>query len=237
MENLRPRLTFYFYRERIEFDVELFRTVRAFGNARGYTPFMIMIATLSVIIHWRTKNRQIRIGTLVANRSTRERSVLIGYLTNTLILRIEISPEMNLDELLACTRGVTLLAFAHEELPFEYLAQTMAKEQNSEGALAFDTLLTYQRNAPQQNETLGLKFAPLEINENRVETEVIMSDVPLILRFHEMSTVLTGTVNCRIDSYNFNDMMRMRTGIDTVLRKMVSGNNRRVSVGSLVALL
>jgi non-ribosomal peptide synthetase component F len=231
-----PSASFYFCREQIEIDVDLFRKVKTFANTGVYTPFMIMVAALSVVIHCQTKNRQIRIGTLVANRGKRETGVLIGYLMNTIILRIDVSPDMTLDELLTSARRVTLNAFAHEELPFEYLAQTMEKEQNSQRALLFETLLIYQRSSQRTDETFGLKLAPLEVNDERVEPEVLMSNVPLILRLRETSTTLTGTVNYKVNNFSSTDVVRMRKRIDATLRNIVAESIRSVPVGSLIAL-
>ena len=233
----RPHANFYFSRELITFDEDLFRKMRTFAYAQAYTPFIIMVAALSVLIHFHTGQGEIRIGTLVANRSRRDTDDLIGNLTNTVILKLQISSDTTLDALMTDTRTVTLLAFAHEQIPFEYLAQTLGSEQKSRGGLLFETLLIYQRSSAQQTETHGLKFAALEISQERVEAEVVMSTSPLIFRLHESSTTLTGTVNYKSASFSSADMVSMKKALDAILKNMVGANIKRLSVGNLVSFL
>jgi amino acid adenylation domain-containing protein len=222
---------FYMCEESIDFDDDLLRKIKRLCFAEGYTPFMVLIAGLSVLVHLWTSQRDIRVGILVANRVEKGTEGVIGYLANTIVLRFKLSPQTLLKEFLNQVRNVTLMALFNQQLPFEVLAQTLESEHNSKRSTIFDVLLMYQHGSPMPHDAVGLTFASMDLKRDKLTPEPSMTTYPLILKLRETSTKLTGTVNYRVDSFDPSDMLRLKTGLEGVLRRMVSqGRNELNSV-------
>src|SRR5262249_36568198 len=84
----------------IEFGEALLTAIKAFAGKENCTPFMVLIAALSIMLYLQTGQQDIRIGTLAANRRRAETEHTIGHLTNTIILRMHASPDVTCKQFL-----------------------------------------------------------------------------------------------------------------------------------------
>ncbi|MGV9349082.1 amino acid adenylation domain-containing protein [Streptomyces spiralis] len=109
--------------DRREFTVsaELAARVAAFGQARGATSFMVLLAAFTVLVQRRTGMRDFGIGTPVAGRDHPDTESLIGFFVNTVVLRADLSGNPDFATVLARTRETVLDALHHQELPFDRL--------------------------------------------------------------------------------------------------------------------
>jgi len=113
------------------------RAVEALGQREGCTPFMALLAAFNLLL-WRiTGQRDLLVGSPVANRDRTELEGLIGVLANTLVLRTRIEPAASFRELLEQVRQVTLDAYAHQDVPFEKVVEALQPER----ALSYNPLV------------------------------------------------------------------------------------------------
>ena len=92
---------------------------------QGVTPFMLIQASLSVLLARLTGQRDISMVTPVAGRDAAELQPLIGFFLNTLLLRTQVQPDESFADLLARVREATLLALQHQHYPFEQLIEEL----------------------------------------------------------------------------------------------------------------
>jgi NRPS condensation-like uncharacterized protein len=64
----RKRIRFRSSRQPIKIDLDLYRAIKEFALRENYTPFMVFVAALNILLHLYTGEQDIRIGTLIANR-------------------------------------------------------------------------------------------------------------------------------------------------------------------------
>jgi amino acid adenylation domain-containing protein len=88
---------------------------------RGATLFMALLAAYHVLLAQRSGEADVLAGTVWAVRDRAELEPLIGDLTDTLVLRGDLSGNPSFVELLDRTRQTMLDAHAHREVPFERL--------------------------------------------------------------------------------------------------------------------
>ena len=69
----------------------------------------------------------VRVATNVANRNRPGSERLIGPLVNTVILRTNLGGDPTPREVMRRVRATTLAAFAHQDLPFEELVETLER--------------------------------------------------------------------------------------------------------------
>ncbi len=88
---------------------------------RGATLFMVLLAAYHVLLAQRDGRSDVLAGTVWAMRGRTELEPLIGDLTDTLVLRGDLTGNPSFGELLDRTRRTVLDAHAHRDVPFERL--------------------------------------------------------------------------------------------------------------------
>ena len=99
--------------------------LRAVARGGGATMFMTLLAAFSVLLGRYSGQDDVVVGTPVANRNRAETEDLIGFFVNTLVLRADLSGDPEFTGLLGRVRGMTLGAYAHQDLPFEQLVDAL----------------------------------------------------------------------------------------------------------------
>lgn len=93
--------------------------LRDLGRAAGATLFMSLLAGFATFVFARSREEDVPVATLVANRGWAATQPLIGLFANTLVLRLRIGSGETFRTLLEAARAVALDAYRHEGLPFE----------------------------------------------------------------------------------------------------------------------
>ena len=109
----------------VRWPVGLAERVRAFGQSRGATPFMVLLAGYVALLGRYSGQHDVVVGTPVAGRIRPELEPLIGLFVNTLPLRVRSTAEMPFEELVRQVRHTCLDAYQHQELPFERLVDAV----------------------------------------------------------------------------------------------------------------
>ncbi|HYG64761.1 MAG TPA: amino acid adenylation domain-containing protein, partial [Thermoanaerobaculia bacterium] len=140
---------------------ELMRELRALGRRQGATLFMTLLAAFQTLLARSTGQLDVNVGTLVAGRSQLRTEDLIGFFINTLVLRSDLSGEPAFSELLSQVRGVTLEAFAHQDLPFERLVEELQPARDLSRTPLFQVLFALQNAPVGALEVPGMRLEPL----------------------------------------------------------------------------
>ena len=214
-------------REPIDIDEDSLSGLRGIARREGATPFMVVLTALSVFLHLTTGKEELRIGTLVANRR-RGTENTIGHFLNTLVLCLSIKHNMTCKQLLKQVRQMTLSAFAHQELPFERLAQVLEKESNVKRASMFKVLLSYQMARYGSAEGPGFKIAPLTWQHPASDTEITPTTFDMIFTLRETPAQLVGSVNYR-SGIPRRLVAPMNDSLNTILRQMGDDIETRIS--------
>jgi hypothetical protein len=106
----------------------LMAAVRRLGSAEEATPFMVLLAAFQALLHRFTGREDLCLGTVAAGRTRREVAGLIGCFLNTLPLRTSLAGDPPFRELLARVRKTALDAFAHPDVPFEWVLAELGQE-------------------------------------------------------------------------------------------------------------
>lgn len=93
------------------------------GRDEGATLFMTLMAAYHVLLHRYSGQDDIVVGTVSANRSRPELQPVIGYLINTLPVRVDLSGDPTFREVLERTKAASLGAFGHQDLPFAKIVE------------------------------------------------------------------------------------------------------------------
>ncbi len=92
----------------------------------GITEFMLLQAAVAVVLHKAGGGVDIPLGTPAAGRTEAELDQLIGFFVNILVLRNDLSGNPTLREVPARAREMALAAYAHQDLPFDRVVDTVS---------------------------------------------------------------------------------------------------------------
>jgi amino acid adenylation domain-containing protein len=216
-------------RRLFEFDPAFFADINALARRESSTPFMVMLTILNVLLCCFTGRRDIRIGTLAANRGQKETERLIGYFVNTVIVRTEVLPQWTFRRLLKRVQKNALEAFAHQDIPLEELESALERKRQTARQTLFQVLLNYRNLAFQSRENSGLTFAPWGGKNRLPHPGITMTTLDLIIELRETATKLTGAVTYKTDIFSEQLIDQIIDAFHTILARVNLQPDCRVS--------
>jgi hypothetical protein len=224
---------FHSSRRAIEFNAAPFGRIKAFAREQNCTSFMVFIAGLNILLYRYTGQRDIRIGTLVANRSQSETGGVIGYFVNALVLRVRVQPDIRLVQFIKNVRATCLEAYGHQDLPFEYLETLLEKEKKGKYAPLYQVMLNYRNVSPQPDESRGLRIASWNGKYRVGDPGIAISRLDVNFHLHELPTKLTGAVTYKTDLFDTAAITKFLRDYSAILAQMVAHPERRIDAIAL----
>ncbi|WP_437758150.1 amino acid adenylation domain-containing protein [Sorangium sp. So ce1389] len=174
----RPRPKVQSFRgrtRRFELDAELTARLRELGRARGATLFMTLLSGFAALLSRYSGQRDLVIGTPIANRTRTETEHLIGFFVNTLALRIDLGGDPSAAELVDRVRAVSLEAQDHQDVPFESLVEELRVERDLGRAPLFQVMFVLQNGPLSELDLGGIEVSELEIDARVARFDLTLS--------------------------------------------------------------
>ncbi|MFF9347874.1 amino acid adenylation domain-containing protein [Streptomyces sp. NPDC014734] len=114
------------------------------ARTTGASVFMTVQAGLAALLTRHGCGTDIPLGTPVAGRDDDATAALVGFFTNTVVLRTDTSGDPTFRELLRRTRTSALAAFEHDALPFDHLVEALNPPRSLSRHPLFQTMLAWQ---------------------------------------------------------------------------------------------
>jgi amino acid adenylation domain-containing protein len=198
------------------------------SQRNGGTLFMALLAAFQTLLAYCSQQRDICVGTTVANRTRAEFEELIGFFANTIVLRTDLTGDLTFQELLVRIREVALAAYAHQSLPFEKLVEALQVERDLSRSPLFQVLFVLQ-NTPIP--TLDLPHLTLE--HLLIEGGTVKFD--LTMNMLDTGQGLLGVFGYNTDLFETDTIQRMIEHFQLLLHTIVSQPD--VRIGQLIDLL
>ena len=115
------------------------------SRKEGVTLFMTLLAAFATLLSRYSGQKDILIGTPITNRPYLDLEELVGFFVNTLVLRAHLASNQNTSTFLGQIRQIALDAYAHQDLPFEKLVETLAPERVLSHAPLFQVMFALQQ--------------------------------------------------------------------------------------------
>ncbi|MDQ3899285.1 MAG: condensation domain-containing protein, partial [Actinomycetota bacterium] len=160
----------------IRLDARLHQGLTELARHAGASVFMVVQAGLTALLSKLGAGHDIPIGSPIAGRTDQALDELVGFFVNTLVLRTDTSGNPTFTQLLARVRDTALSAYANQDVPFEYLVETLNPARSLARHPLFQIMLTIQ-NTPQP----GIDLTGLQVTPVQVDTEVAKFDLTFAL--------------------------------------------------------
>ncbi len=207
---------------RYEVGEEEWRGVRELSVREGVTPFMVLLAAFDVLLWRHTGLSDIVVGTDVANRNRTELEGLIGFFANQLVLRTDLSGDPNFKELLGRVREVCLGAYAHQDLPFEKLVETLQSGRDLSKNPLFQVMFVFQNVPMPALELPSLSLSLFEIGGN------VNAKFDLTLFITETKSSVSINWNYNTDLFDAATISRLALRFQHLLASIVAHPDARL---------
>ncbi|MFI1783053.1 amino acid adenylation domain-containing protein [Streptomyces rubiginosohelvolus] len=125
-------------------DATAHEALRRLARAHGATVFMTVQAGLAALLTRHGCGSDIPLGTPVAGRDDDASAGLVGFFTNTVVLRTDTSGDPAFGDLLDRVRATTLAAYEHDALPFDHLVEALNPPRSLARHPLFQVMLAWQ---------------------------------------------------------------------------------------------
>jgi acyl-CoA synthetase (AMP-forming)/AMP-acid ligase II/acyl carrier protein len=216
-------------RQDFTLSASLSEAVKLFSVQEGGTLFMTLVAALKTVLQRYLGQDDLRVATLVANRNHPGTDRLVGPLANTVILRTNLGGNPTLREVMRRVRSTTLAAFAHQDLPFEELVDTLKRERALKRLELAQVMIalhnaTLRRRVNRQH---GLTVE--EANSDILGGLVSPTTFDLSLTLRDGSHAVTGCCIYKPYLFDATNIDRFLQDFQEVLQHMVRQPERPVS--------
>lgn len=142
--------------------------LRRLGAERGATPLIVLIAAYLAWIHRLTGEEDLSVGTPVSNRLGREFREAVGYMSNTVVIRVRVARNPRFEDFLGRVRAACLDAFEHSDVPFEQVIAAVG----ATGQLLPGAMLTWTEIPSGQSGLAELGIEPVRLEPADVKFDV-----------------------------------------------------------------
>ncbi|MGH8442730.1 MAG: amino acid adenylation domain-containing protein [Nevskiaceae bacterium] len=143
------------------FDVGTTVQLKALSRHHGTTLFITLLTAWSVVLSRLSGQHDLVIGTPVANRAQLDTEPMIGFFVNPLALRLDLSGNPTLAELLQRVKRQVLDAQRYQELPFEQVVEIVQPPRSLAHTPVFQLMLNWQDQGLNDYALEGVQATPL----------------------------------------------------------------------------
>jgi amino acid adenylation domain-containing protein len=152
----------------------LLAAVRSLSRREGATMFMTLLAAFNALLYRLTGRTDIVVGAPIANRDRLELEGIIGFFTNTLVLRTNLTGDPSFRDLLKRVREVALGAYTHRDLPFEALVEALQPERDLSYPPLFQVMFVHQVSTTEAFELPGLTLSNVGVDNGSAKFDMTL---------------------------------------------------------------
>lgn len=209
-------------------DDEVYARLLEIAQQQQSSLFMVLQTTLALLLRRLGAGTDIPLGTVIAGRTDDLLEPLVGFFTNTLVLRTDVSGNPRFDELLTRTRNGTLQAFEYQDLPFETLVEALNPERSLGRHPLFQIMLVLQNHLRGEHLFSGL--------ESRAGTpQLPVAKFDLTFNFDESPTGLTGCLEYATDLFDDTTARRIAGYFNQLLESVSRKPDAPISTLTLLS--
>ena len=205
---------------KLELDARLTQELKALGRRHGMTLYMLAVAAWGVVLSRLSRQEEVVIGTVTANRGRPEIESLIGFFVNTQALRVDVRGSVT--ELLREVKALILEAQEHQELPFDRVVEIVKPLRSLGHTPIFQVMLTWTGNEGASLQLPGLSVKPMQ-------TGYLASKFDLELNLRTADERFEGELRYATALFDRGTMERHAGYVRTALAAMVAGERQPVA--------
>lgn len=209
----RPRPPAQTFRGELEtriWPLSLTEALRAFCRRENVTLYVALLASFYALLHRWTGREDLVLGAPYANRDRPEIENVVGFFTNTLVLRVRMSGETTFRELLRRTREAAFTGQANQDLPFEMLVDALKPDRSANYHPLFQVIFTVQDASHVALELQGASAELVIVHNGTCKFDLTMTFMPV-------ETGLSGMIEYDADQFDRSIALRMFADLEAIV--------------------
>ncbi len=174
----RPRPAIRTYsgaRHWIQLSETVTRSLYELSRGEGVTLYMTLLAAFDVLLSRYSRQRDIVVGSPIANRNQVETEGLIGLFINTLVMRTKLDGDPTFREVLKRVKEVALGAYTHKDAPFERLIDDLGLHRSLSYNPLFQVWFVLQNWPSASADPAGLTMVSLPLENQKTRHDLQLS--------------------------------------------------------------
>jgi non-ribosomal peptide synthetase component F len=197
-------------------------------RAAGTTLFTTLMAACQLLFSRYAGQRDIALGTVVSGRNRAELERIVGFFVNTLVLRTQVDEALTFLEFLSAVNDVALDAFAHDEVPFERLVDTVHAQRDISRNPLFDIMVVLQDAKRKPSGFAGLTVADVNVPRSSAIFD-------LVVNFEDGYNELTGFVEYSTELFDAVTIERMVGHLQLLLERITENPHQLLAELTLLS--
>ncbi|UZO79165.1 amino acid adenylation domain-containing protein [Aquimarina sp. ERC-38] len=210
-------------------DSGLSALIRKLSQSEDCSLFMFLLASYTLLLHRYTGQYDISVGTPVANRPYQEIEGLIGFFVNTLVLRNQIDEGLDFLTFLGSVKRSTLLAYDHQEVPFEKLVSHLGLDRDQSRSPLFQTMLVLQNN----DRVSDVRFGGASVNIESYDYLAAKEDLTLYVG--DSGTEIGFSIEYCTDLFKESTIIRMADHFKNLIESIVASPTSKIGTFELLS--
>ncbi|MGN6215478.1 MAG: condensation domain-containing protein [Solirubrobacterales bacterium] len=199
--------------EQFVLDGALLGELRAFSGEQGVTLFMALLCAYGLVLAEFSGRSDLVVGSPMANRSHPRLVGTVGYLSNTVPIRLDLGGDPSVRELLRRVRRASLDAYDHQGLPLPILIAALSPNRDVSVPPVFQACLVF-------NEMQAAPMRGLAVEELLLHNGTSPYDLTLYLE--QRADSLAGYVEYPADLFRPRTARRLHRRLAAVLEEMIA---------------
>ncbi|KAG0002140.1 hypothetical protein BGZ80_006022, partial [Entomortierella chlamydospora] len=156
-------------------DIHTTYKLKQLSQQNGTTLFTTIMAAWSAVLSRLSGQDDVMIGTPSANRNHPDVEQLIGFFVNTLVIRVDLSGNPSISQLLERVHQCAVAAQTHQDLPFEQVVEIVQPPRRMDQSPLFQVMFAWQNNEEEKLHLPGVTIKPVEMSYDIVKYDLDLS--------------------------------------------------------------
>jgi amino acid adenylation domain-containing protein/thioester reductase-like protein len=214
----------------VELSTKATQTMISTSWKERVSPFIVVLAAYKTLLMHYSRQRDIVVGTIVANRTGNNTSELLGFFAETALLRSNINPDLPFNEFLKSLDTHSNEVFYKQPVPFGKLVDTLREQK----VIAADTnpiqaALVFDSIALEDNQLAGQPTEPATSRSMGVAKFELTLSVEII------DDQLKGHFEYNSDLFDSATIKRMANHFEVLLQTAVENPEQRIADLSMLS--
>ncbi|CAA0123883.1 Tyrocidine synthase 3 [BD1-7 clade bacterium] len=196
--------------------------LQALAKSHDATLFMVLMTAYASLLKRYCQQNDFCIGTPIAGRNAQQLEPLIGCFVNVLAMRFELDDASTFAEALAQHKAQSTAAFAHQDVPFEQIVNTLVKTRDLTITPLFQTMLSLQSaEFANTRELSNFSISPIEQNSAAAQFD-------LKLTANEINKGMSLRFEYKTALFNAATVEQMALHFSALLKAIIANPEQRI---------
>lgn len=202
--------------------LDLVKGVKEIAAMNNTTTYVVLLAVFKVLLYRYTDAKSISVGTPFSTRDRAELESVVGFFTDTLVLRADVSSEITFISFLAEVREMTTSAFAHQDISYDELVQEIKPVREPNRNPLFQVMYINDK----QMDGFDTKDLPFDMVQSAIDLKVAKFDLTLFSR--EGKDEIDLSLEYMTDVVDHQSANRLLSHFINILQSIVSDQHKPV---------